>query len=187
MFGHDKDHGYATAMSIGNRILFNGGTEYDNNEDYKSKSTRFTNDGQKFAELPPMPYSLTSHCMVALDSDDLFVTGGGLIEDDYKADNDKSFLYHSDKMEWEELPGLLTPRTRPLCGMVHNANGDQEVIAAGGSGEGWGPRGLFAIQKAIFLYVKCYIFSTVRSETKYAFSRVVEIYNVQSKEWRPGL
>ena len=35
MFGHGKDHGYATAMSIGKRILFNGGTEYENDEGYE--------------------------------------------------------------------------------------------------------------------------------------------------------
>ena len=115
--------------------------------------------------------------MVALDGDNLFVTGG-YIDDDYtqKTDSNKSFLYHSDIMEWEEVPDLPTARSYLLCGMVHNANGDQEVIAAGGSG-GWGPRGLFAIQKAI----------SARSETKYSYSRVVEIYNVQSKEWRRGL
>ena len=62
-------------------------------------STRYTSDGETFGDLPPMPYGFYSHCMVSLDNGDLFVTG------QYDYDAAKSLLYHSDTMEWEELPG----------------------------------------------------------------------------------
>ena len=66
-------------------------------------STIYTSDGETFGDLPPMPYWLSENCMVSLDNGDLFVTGGRK-EDDYLYSN-KSLLYHSDTMEWEELPG----------------------------------------------------------------------------------
>ena len=121
-------------------------------------STIYTRDGEAFADLPLMPVGLSKHCVVALDGDNLFVTGGFKREDcgsgcESQSDSNKSYLYHSDTMEWEELPGLPTPRPNLMCGMVHNANGDQEVIAAGGFG-----------------------FS----------EREVEIYNLQGGEWRTG-
>ena len=39
----------------------------------------------------------------------------------------------------EEVPDLPSLRISLLCGMVHNANGDEEVIAAGGFDHGEGP------------------------------------------------
>ena len=67
----------------------------------------YTSDGETFGDLPPMPYGLFSHCMVSLDNGDLFVTGGRKKDasGDFSVESDKSFLYHSDTMEWEELPG----------------------------------------------------------------------------------
>ena len=76
------------------------------------------------------------------DGDSLFVTGG-FIDFDTKYDSNKSFLYHSDTMEWEEVPDLPTLRISLLCGMVHNANGDEEVIAAGGFDHGEGPLSVY--------------------------------------------
>ena len=122
-------------MDVGKKMLFNGGQDNDRHD---TNLTKYTNDGETFADLPPTPNSLSDHCMVALEGDDLFITGG-YIGDDFKADSDKSFVYNSDKVEWEELPGLPTPRTSLQCGTVHNADGDQEVIAAGGYDHGEGP------------------------------------------------
>ena len=56
------------------------------------------------------------------DDDDLFVAG-------YHNFNPKTFLYHSDTREWEQIqdmpdPGYYTPG----CAMVHNSAGEQEVI-----------------------------------------------------------
>ena len=68
-------------------------------------STIYTSDGETFGDLPPMPYGLFSHCMVSLDNGDLFVTGGRKVDASGTPESDKSFLYHSDTMEWEELPG----------------------------------------------------------------------------------
>ena len=117
-------------------------------------STIYTRDGETFVDLAPMPIGLSKHCMVALDGDDMFVTGGSKRDETgSQSGSEKSYLYHSDTMEWEELPGLPTPRAYLMCGMVHNTNGDQEVIAAGGG---------------------------------FSENREVEIYNLQSGEWRTG-
>ena len=86
-------------------------------------STIYTRDGKTFADLPLMPVGLSKHCVVALDGDNLFVTGGFKREDcgsgcESQSDSNKSYLYHSDTMEWEELPGLPTHRPNIMCGMV---------------------------------------------------------------------
>ena len=110
--------------------------------------TRYTQDGEIFGNLPDIPVGLSRHCMVALDSDDLYVTGGYTPTDGTRG---KSFLYHSDTMEWEQLPDIPTPRDNMACGMVHNSAGEQEIISAGGD-----------------------------------YSDLVEIYNLQSGQWRTG-
>ena len=139
-----KDTDSGCAVKIGKEIIFSGGyTDDDSHE--RENTTIYTNNGETFANLPQMPFALGSHCMVALDGEDWFVTGGR--NDSYPDnDSDKSLLYHSDKMEWEELPGLPTPRIALMCGMAHNSNGDQEVIAAGGFDYGEDPlKGHFCI------------------------------------------
>ena len=122
-------------------------------------STIYTGDGETFAELPLIPVALTRTCVVALDENDLFVTGGSYINGPIGY-SDKSYLYHSDTQEWEELPGLLTTRDDPMCARVHNSNGEEEVIVAGGYSEDC---------------LDCL-----------GFLDVVDIYNLQSGQWRKG-
>ena len=122
-------------------------------------STIYTGNGETFAELPPIPAALTRTCVVALDDNELFVTGGSYINGP-TGYSDKSYLYHSDTKEWEELPGLLTPRDYHMCARVHNSNGEEEVIVAGGYSCG--------------------------PEDCIGFLDVVDIYNIQSGEWRKG-
>ena len=156
----DKDGTSACTVNSVQEIIMNGGCEgsyrcgdYDN-------STTYTSDGETFAELPPMPIGLTSHCVVALDDDDLFVTGGADPKDSGGSQyNDKSFLYHSDTMVWEELQGLPTPRGSLMCGLAHNTNGEQDIIVVGGHGS------------------EILDFNT---------TDLVEIYNIQSGQWRTG-
>ena len=57
-----------TVNSFPEMILNGGYSEED--------STISTYDGERFKGLPPMPLGLSRHCVVALDGDDLFVTGG---------------------------------------------------------------------------------------------------------------
>ena len=67
---------------------------------------------------------LHDHCLVALDGDDLFVAG-------FHNYNPKTFLYHSDTMEWEQIQNMPDPEYAPPCAMVHNSAGEQEVIVVG--------------------------------------------------------
>ena len=153
-----KDGSSACTVNSVQEIIMNGGCDGNYSCSDYDNSTIYTSDGETFAELPPMPIGLTSHCVVTLDDDDLFVTGGSVPEDSGgEHDNDKSFIYHSDTMVWEELPGLPTARVYHMCGTVHNSNGDQEVIVAGGyTYDGFNSRDL------------------------------VEIYNIQTGQWRTG-
>ena len=126
-------------------------------------STIYTSDGETFANIPPMPVALSRTCVVALDKNDLFVTGGSYINDEGCGDeSDKSYLYRSDTNEWEELPGLLTTRDDHMCARVHNSNGEEEVVVAGGFSCGCGP------------------------EDCLGEIDLVDIYNLQSGEWRKG-
>ena len=141
-------------------IIMNGGIKMNSStiNHWAWRSTINTQDGKDFGYLPLMPSGFFSHCVVALDDSDLFVTGG-FVHDflEIPIPSDKSFLYHSDTGEWEELQGVPTLRLTPMCSMVHKANGEQEVIVAGGT-----------------------------APENYESRDVVEIYNLQSKEWRLG-
>ena len=124
-------------------------------------STAVTSDGENFDDLPRMPLRFINHCIVALDGNDLFVTGGytpnGPTDTTF---NNQSFLYHYDTMEWERLEDMPTPRTDHMCAMVHNEEGDEEVIVVGGYGT-----------------------EEIDGTDQY---NVVEIYNIQSGKWRTG-
>ena len=66
----------------------------------------YTRDGETFGHLPLMPGDgLNIHCAVALDGGDLFVTGG--VNQVWFTPSFKTFLFHSDTMEWEELQGAM--------------------------------------------------------------------------------
>ena len=121
-------------------------------------STIYTRDGETFVDLAPMPIGLSKHCMVALDGDDLFVTGGST--GDYYSTNNQSFLYHSDTKEWKRLEDMPTARSSLMCAMVHNEEGDQEVVTVGG-----------------YTYSEPFYEGNVN---------VTEIYNLKTGEWRTG-
>ena len=103
-------------------MIINGG--------YSSDETWTTDDGETYGALPPMPQGMHWHCAVALDGSDLFVTG--MSRDISGIDISTTFLYHSDTMGWEQLPGLPSEPFRLTCGMVHNLAGEQEVIVVNG-------------------------------------------------------
>ena len=159
----------AIIMNGGRRVVEGGGAVIGSElED----STIVTTDGETFDDgLPPLPYGLYHHCMVSLGGGggigDLFVTGGEKLDDSAPfgtSESDKSFLYHSETMEWEELPGLPI-NSRPsrgiigsqMCGLVYNSNGEQEVV-----------------------------FIAAYEEIDFVDTSLVEIFNVPSRQWRSG-
>ena len=89
----------------------------------------YTSDTESIAILPPMPLGLESHCAVALDGNDLFITGGS---PSGGGSSSKTFLYRSGTMEWEQLQDMPTSRYSLMCGAIHNAAGAEEVVVAGG-------------------------------------------------------
>ena len=145
-----KDESACTVNTVPEMIM-NGGYFYENST--TTTTTTTTSDGETFGNLPQMPVGLYQQCGVALDGNDLFVTGE---QDDFRGG--KTFLYHSVTMEWEELQDMPTPRRSHMCEMVHNTNGEQEVITAGGHGYA----------------------------TDYDVTDLVEIYNLESRQWRTG-
>ena len=155
--------GYFTAACTANSVpemIMSGGilNGSDNSDLHISNDTSYTKDGISFELLPEMPLALRSHCIVALDGDDLFVTGGST--GDYYSTNNQSFLYHSDTKVWERLPDLPTARSNLMCAMVHNEEGDQEVVTVGG-----------------YTYSEPFYEGNVN---------VTEIYNLKTGEWRTG-
>ena len=161
---YDLSYDQHCAVNSVPEIIISGGCD-PSNQDIDGRcmdetSTIYTSDGETFADLPPMPVALNSHCLVALDGNDLFVTGGRMDTSSGYPYSNMSFLYHSDTKEWEELPGLITPRQYHACARVHNSNGDEEVVVAGGfyCEDDYCPREL----------------------------DLVDIYNLQSGQWREG-
>ena len=143
-----KDQDSACAVNSFPDMIMTGGY-------VDEKSTIYTSDGEKFRDLPQMPVGFYSHCMVALENDDLFVAGGTSVPNRAFLQN-ISYIYHSDSLEWEEIPAMPTGRDRLMCGVVRNENGEQEVITAGGG-----------------------------TGASYD-DNVVEIYNVPNRQWRQG-
>ena len=155
--------GYFTAACTANSVpemIMSGGilNGSDNSDLHISNDTTYTKDGINFEFLPEMPLALRSHCMVALDGDDLFVTGGST--GDYYSTNNQSFLYHSDTKEWKRLEDMPTARSSLMCAMVHNEEGDQEVVTVGG-----------------YTYSEPFYEGNVN---------VTEIYNLKTREWTTG-
>ena len=156
----------ALIMNGGRRVLDDG---VDVTDSELEDSTTFTTDGETFDDsLPRMPYGLYHHCMVSLGGSgigDLFVTGGEKLDDSAQfgtSASNKSFLYHSETMEWEELPGLpITSRGgfvgSQMCGLAYNSNGEQEVV-----------------------------FIAAYEEIDGVDTSLVEIFNVPSRQWRSG-
>ena len=160
---HDLSYDQHCAVNTVPEIIISSGCD-PSNQDINGRcidgtSTIYTGDGETFDDLPPMPVALESHCVVALDGNNLFVTGGRMPVSPFGYSN-MSYLYHSDTKEWEELPGLLTPRQNHACARVHNSNGEEEVVVAGGS----------------------------YCEDDYCPGSLdlVDIYNLQSGQWREG-
>lgn len=85
-----------------------------------------THDGETFEDVPPMPVGKVEHCLVALDGGDLFVTGGLS-----PMPSEKTYIFFSTSREWVEVAAMPTGRYTLMCGLI-NADGHQEVVAAGG-------------------------------------------------------
>ena len=118
-----KDYTLACSVnSVPEMIMSGGEAGYPG-----SASVTYTSDGEIFGYLPSMPESRVGHCMVALDGDDLFVAGGYI--------DNQTFFYHHDSEEWEKVEDMPTPRSSHACAMVHNEEGEQEVIVVGGYDE----------------------------------------------------
>ena len=160
---YDLSYHLCCAISTVPEIIISGGCD-PSNQDINGRcidgtSTIYTGDGETFADLPPMPVALERHCIVALDGNNLFVTGGRIPLSPFGYSN-MSYLYHSDTKEWEELPGLLRTRQSHACARVRNSNGDEEVVAAGG------------------YYCE--------DDNCPGSLDLVDIYNLQSGQWREG-
>ena len=155
-------YAYPAACTVNSvpEIIMSGGVLNNSNVDTMTDTT-YTRDGVSFEFLPDMPLALFSHCIVALDGDDMFVTGG-YVDYSYQYNN-QSFLYHSDTMEWERLKDMPTARSTLMCAMVHNEEGDQEVIIVGGNA------------------------NSDESDLYDTYdTNVTEIYNLKTREWRTG-
>ena len=73
---------------------------------FSTTSVKHTTDGLKFEELRPLPVSLRGHCMVALDDESLFVTGGLF----NMTEKHSTVSYAYEFNEWHLKLGLSTPR-----------------------------------------------------------------------------
>ena len=96
---------------------------------FAEASVWYTSDGESLTVRPPMPLGLDGHCAVALDGNDLFISGGS---PSGGGSSSKTFLYRPGTMEWEQLPDMPTSRYNLMCGAVRNEDGAQEVVVAGG-------------------------------------------------------
>ncbi len=67
------ESGYAYHPSWG--LVMSGGKREDTRED-ELNSVITTKNGREFEVLAPLPVNLTDHCLVIVDEDRLFVTGG---------------------------------------------------------------------------------------------------------------
>ena len=74
---------------------------------------------------PLLPEPLSNHCLVQLDPDTTFLSGGSGLEG---LDRRTAYLYHWDSDQWERLQDFSEWRHDHICGPVHlEASGDLEV------------------------------------------------------------
>jgi hypothetical protein len=80
-----------------------------------------------FQTLKNLPEPTENHCLVIVDSERLFVTGGGL--------HTKTYLYQQSINKWTALPDSPTQRYGPGCGLV-TSQGKREILVAAGKHNG---------------------------------------------------
>ena len=83
------------------------------------QQTEITSDVIHFSNLPAMPGGKFNHGIAVLRNADFVVIGGS---------SESTFLYEKAKGTWTTLPDIPATTYRPICGVIENARGEEEVI-----------------------------------------------------------
>ena len=125
------------AFSYAHGMVIAGGFGIDNAPPTILDTVEYTMHGSVFGKLPDLPQKLQSDCFVALWGGDLFIAGGTAYDIDGSSYvvSEKAYIYNDYNNEWNRVADMITPRDRLMCASVAAADGNQEVIAAGGANE----------------------------------------------------
>ena len=99
----------------------------------------------KSIELPPTPRATTGHCLVAVDADTLFISGGVVTsgpinlslrsrkEMEKLSETAAAYIYTKSNDSWTRVADMPTPRGILACGALINPDtGETEIVVAGG-------------------------------------------------------
>ena len=73
---------------------------------------------------PLLPEPLSNHCLIQLDQDTTFLSGGRGLEG---LNRRSAYLYHWNTLEWERLQDFSEWRQDHICGAVTLADGSGEI------------------------------------------------------------
>jgi hypothetical protein len=116
---------YTNVVKLHHRLYVTGGrTEDENNA--TELSAEYTEDGRRFVSLPAMPNSKSFHCMAVLESGDLFVASGDIVDK-------RVFLFDQERNYWKRCPDMLTTRGGgTCCAVIKRKDGKEDVVVIGG-------------------------------------------------------
>jgi secreted trypsin-like serine protease len=112
---------YASSPEWG--LVMSGGRINTINGDASVFSTK---DGKTFERLKNLQKPDFHHCLVVIDKDELFMTGG------YYG-RKKTYIYNKSAANWAKLPDSSTARNRHGCGLATSQEtGKRKIVVAGG-------------------------------------------------------
>jgi hypothetical protein len=118
----------AAAQLKDGKLLVTGG--YDASFSDLNSAEMLTEEGWE-SNIPSLPVSIRSHCMVTVNSTTVMVIGGRQNGPDYSGN---TFYYTFGEESWTEGPELKNKRGYHSCGRIRRDKDSQEmsIIVAGG-------------------------------------------------------
>ena len=114
---------YAASVKLNNQWWVTGGGV---GGEYKATdSTELRNSSGQWNYHTKLPKPLFGHCMVNIDKDTVFLTGG----ETHQLTKLKSTYQYNEKLGWKNLRDMPTPRLFHSCALLEDKN---TIIVAGG-------------------------------------------------------
>jgi hypothetical protein len=127
----EERHDSASLTLNSTHIWVTGG----HNDNGRLQTSEFVSIGQPSVKGPDLPYAVSEHCIVGVNSSTALLCGG---ENNGGHSNECHYMDLEDH-SWSHGPSMMTKRAYHSCGIFKSAahQGRNIVIAAGGSNGAW--------------------------------------------------
>jgi hypothetical protein len=126
-----EERGFSASLTLNSSHLWvTGGA----NGNERLQTSEFVSIGQAAVQGPDLPYAVSEHCLVGVNSSTALLCGGYNGQDIFNECHYMDLEDHS----WSQGPSMMTKRALHSCGIFKSAahQGRNIVIAAGGINNG---------------------------------------------------